>query len=311
MNNITTVNIQYLPSPEEIDSSKQLRAGKFLWPGFTHVYEVFAKQLAGGNFKYQTGLDPEEAPEDMREEIQQALDSLEKYYGKGQLDPFNGKFWKDIKLVINKKNIHLDIKNNPEHKLLYYVIKGGGICEVAPSYDEAVDAASPKRWFIVEPTQYADISAQPERVINKAIAALEFLDEEKSKEDMFLVHKVLITSDRGTTRNTPASALYKDLSDFIYGKIVKTDKRRAPKQFADTVAMLKKDKKKLYITAYVKEANYFNFLTVSEDSNFQNIETRTKYGPTIDKAVAYLSNPANEDELENLKERVEKKWSEQ
>lgn len=310
MNNVKSVNIQYLPNPEEIDSSKPLKAGKFLWPGFTHVYEVFAKQLSGGRYRYQTGLVPEEAPEEKREEIAQALAELEAYYGKGQLDPFNVSFWRDIKLKLDKKNMFLDIANNPEHKLLYYVIKGGGLQEVAASYDEAVDGATTKRWFMVEPEHLANINALDDRTINKALYSLTVLDEEKTFDDMFLVHKALVSTDRGTTKQTPRSALYKDLSDFIYGKISKTDKRKTPKQFVETFKLISEDKQKLFITAYVRDAVYFNFLTTTEDGQLQNIETKTRYGTTVQKAIQYLSNPANQDELDNIKERVEKKWSE-
>lgn len=310
MNNISQVNIQYMPSPEELDKSRDLKAGKFMWPGFTHEYSVFAKQLAGGKWRYQTGLVPAEVSEERRAEVEQAVEELENYYGKGQLDPFNHSFWKDVKLVINKKNIFLDIKNNPEHKLLYYVIKGNGINEVAPSYDNIVEASYQKRWFMVEPEEFADIEAETDKVLNKAIAGLVYLEEEKTLEDMFLIHKNLITSDRGTTRQTPKSALYKDLSDFIYGKIVKTDKRKTPKQFTDAVKLIKSDKKLLYVTAYVREAIYFNFLLTSDDGNLQNVETKTKYGTTPAKAIQFLANPVNADELNNIKERVEKKWTE-
>lgn len=310
MNNFKQVNIQYLPTDEEIDSSKQLKAGKFLWPGFTHNYPVFARQLSGGKYRYQTGLSAKDAPEDKRAEIEQAVKDIEDYYGEGTLDPFNHSFWKDIQLVMNKKNVFLDIQNNMEHKLLYYVIKAGGIFEVAPSYEEAIASATQKRWYLIEPEEFAELSAVSDRTINKAIANLTILDEEKSFDDMFLIHKFLISAERGVTKQTPKSTLYKDLSEFIHGKLVKTEKRKTPKQFIDAFDLLKKDKKKLYVSAYVKDANYFNFLTVNEDNSFQNIQTKTKYGSTIDKAVEFLSNPANQTELENVKERVESKWKE-
>ena len=62
----------------------------------------------------------------------------------------------------------------------------------------------------------------------------------------------------------------------------------------------------MYVTAYVKDASYFNLLTVSEDGQIQNIETRSKYGASNEKAIAYLSNPTHQDELESVKTKVEK-----
>lgn len=309
MNNIKTVSIQYLPYQEEVDTSKQLKAGKFLFPGFMHEYPVFGKEIYGGKFRYQTGLEPEFYSEDKAEEIIAAKEELEKYYGKGTLDPTNEPFWRGIKVNLNKKTTHLNL-NKPEDKLTYYVIKGGGIFEISPSYEQAISGDIQKRWYLIEPGEYADLNAIDSRLIDKAIAGLVSLDDDKTFDDMFLVHKFLITSDRGTTKQTPKSAIYKDLSDFIHGKIVKTDKRKTPKQFIEAMSLLSKDKKRLYVGAYVKDGLYFNYITVAQDSGLQNIETKTKYGSTHDKAIAYLSSPANQDELENLKARVEKKWSE-
>lgn len=308
MESITSVTIQYLPTPEETDASKQLTAGKFLFPGFTYEYTVAAKQISGGKFRYITPF--ENITDENREELEQAKKELEDYYGVGALDPFNEPFWKEIKLTLSRKTTFLHIATEPKDKLFYYLIKYGGIPEVAPTYESAIGRDRPTRWYMVEPNQMADIAVADDRVINKAIAALETLDDSKTFDDMFLVHKYLITSDRGITRQTPKSAIYKDLSDFIHGKIVKTDKRRTPKQFVEAVKLLQTDKKKLYITAYVKDGSYFNFLTVNTDDMFVNAETKTKYGATIDQVVKKLSNPGMQDELENLSKKVDKKWSE-
>lgn len=311
MSKYSYVSIKYLPSEEENDSTKQMHAGKFLWPNFAHEYPVFARQLSGGKYRYQTGLTVEDAPEDQREEIEQAVKEIEDFYGqKGILDPFNHEFWKDIKLKIEKKNINLDIKNDMNHKLLYYVIKAGGIYEVAPTYEAIMDGPIRKRFYMVEPQHLAEVEAQTDRMLNEALYSLVSLEKEKTFDDMFLVHKNLVQSDRGVTKQTPKATIYKDLSDYIHGRLQRTDKKQTPRKFIEAVELTKKDKKKLYIQAYVKEAIYFNFLFTAEDSQFQNIETKTKYGSTIAKAVSYLSNPANEDELENIKSRVEKKWSE-
>jgi hypothetical protein len=308
MDNIRSVSIQYLPSPEELDASRSLVAGKFLFPGFTYTFSVAGKQIQGGKFKYFTPF--EDVPEDKKEEYTQVKKELEKYFGEGALEPFNESFWKDLQLVINKKTTFLNLQTDPVHKLFYYLIKHGGFPEVAPSYDVAVEKDRPPRWYMIEPEQYADISVADDRIINKAIAALESLDDDKSFDDMFLVHKNLITPDRGITKRTPKSAIYKDLSDFIHGKIVKTDKRRTPKQFVDTVKLITKDKKKLFVTAYVRDSVYFNFISHNQDDQLINTETKTKYGATVDQAIAKLSTPGMQDELDNIMNKVDKKWSE-
>lgn len=310
MENIKSISIQYLPNIEETDNSKTLVAGKFLFPGFSYEYTIAAKQLPGGKFRYITGLEADTYPEDEQEEVRRVKKELENFYGEGNLEPTNETFWKEIKLILNKKTTFLDIKNNPEHKLFYYVIKGRGIPEIASTHQEAIESDRTAQWFLIEPDQYADLTAVDDRIIDRATAALVDLDTNKTLDDIMLIHKNLITADRGITRQTPKSAMYKDLSDFIKGKLVKTDKRRTPAQFLEAVELLKKDKKKLYITAYVKDANYFNYLTVNSENQFLNSETKTKYGSTLDAVVSKLSNPAFQDELDNIKMKVEKKWSE-
>lgn len=302
-----TVSIQYLPHPEEDDKSKELPAGKFLFPGFVRLYELASKDIAGKGTRYFTGLEPNEYPEEERPEIQKAKDELEVHFGQGTLDPFNSAFWKGRNIEITRKTTFLNM-SDPEDKLKYYLIKGGGFREIAPSYELAISGAESKRWYLVDANQFAEISVEDDRKINKAIAALEMLEEEKGFDDMFIVHKILVSSDRGTTKNSPKAMLYKDLTDFIHGRIVRTNKRETPKQFLSAVDTLKKERKKAFLYAYTKDANYFNFLTVTEDNNLQNTQTKTKLGTSIEKAVQFLSNPANQSEMDNLKQRVEEKW---
>jgi hypothetical protein len=308
MENLKSISIQYLPNIEEQDGSRQLVAGKFLFPGFNHEFRIFAKQLPGGKVRYITGLEEDDVPESRKEEVVQAKQELEKSFGKGTLDPTNEAFWKDLKLVLNKKTTFLDINSNPEHKLFYYVIRGNGIPEIAATHDQAITGDKTFRWYLIEPDDYANLSVVDDRVIDKATAKLVELDTEKTFDDLMLVHKNLITADRGVTRQTPRGTLYKDLSNFIKGKIVKTDKRRTPSQFLEAIEMLSSDKKRLYVTAYVRDALYFNYLGVNPENQFFNTETKTVYGSSVEAAVNKLSNPAFQDELENLKMKVEKKW---
>lgn len=303
-----SISIQYLPYPSE-QEGKQLQAGLFLFPGFARQLDPASKPAGTGKVRYITGLDPSEYPESEKEEVIKAKEEFEEYFGKEELSPTNQIFWESKSLLINKKTTFLNM-NDPKDKLTYYMIRGGAFKEIAPNYEIATSGAEPYRWYLINAAEFAEIGVQDDRKINKAIAALEALDEDKKLEDLFIVHKVLVTSDRGTTLRSPRGMMYKDLSDFIHGKLVKTNKKLTPKQFLETVDILKKDKKILYVTAYVKEGNYFNFLSISEDNQIKNIQTGTKYGATIDRAVKFLISPANQSELDNIKGQVEKKWNE-
>lgn len=305
---VGTISIQYLPYPEEQDRGKDLQAGKFLFPGFVRRYEPAHKTIPGRGVRYFTGLEAEDYPADEQEEIRKVKAELEAYFGVGTLDPFNVEFWKERALEITKKTTFLDM-TNPEHRLIFHGIKGGMYKEIAANHEQAIDRAEQKRWYLVDASEFAEISTEDDRKKNKAIAKLEILEEEKPFDDMFVLHKVLVTSDRGTTKRTPKAMLYKDLNDFIEGKLAKTQKKLTAKQFLEAVEVLGTNKKKLFVTAYVKEGTYFNFLTVTEDNQIKNNQTGTKLGGTTERAVAYLMNPANQSELDNLKDRVEEKWN--
>lgn len=313
---IDGVTIQYLPSPEEVDTGRPLEAGKFLFPNFTRLFEP-SSEVYGSRKRYKTGLDPETIEnEEEKEQVKVLIKELEKHYGDGSLDPFNGEFWAKKSLKIERKTTRLNLKKQggyfqqPDDVLTYFMIKGGAFPEIAPSYDSAVSGSIPKRWFLVEPNDFAEINAEDDRLLIKASSFLDQLETKKGSDDLFLIHKYLIGSDRGMTRRSPKGMIYKDLTNFIFGRLVKTNKRNTPKQFVDACELLKTDKKKLFVNAYVKDAIYYNFLQVLDDGSFKNGQTGAKYGTSIAAVVSYLMNPANQSELENMKERVEEKWDE-
>ena len=49
---------------------------------------------------------------------------------------------------------------------------------------------------------------------------------------------------------------------------------------------------------------------MNSEGELKNNETGATYGNSNERAVVHLQNPAYEHELDNLKTRVEKKWSE-
>lgn len=304
-----TISIQYLPYPDEAEG-KQLQAGLFLFPGFIRQLDPSTRSpINSDKTVYVTGLEPQDVDDERREEVAAARKEMAAVFGEDQILPTNVQFWRDRSLTIDKKTTFLNL-GEASDKLTYYMIKGGSYKEIAPNYEAAIAGSVPYRWYLVDATEFAELSVTDDRKINKAIAALEIIDEEKRFEDLFLVHKVLITPDRGITMKSPRSLLYKDLSDFIHGKIVKTNKKMTPKQFLDVADQLKKDKKPLYVLAYLRDGSYFNYLGTAEDNQIKNISTQTRYGATMEKATKFLMNPANQTELENLKTSVEKKWNE-
>ena len=196
-----------------------------------------------------------------------------------------------------------------EHLVLYYAIKGGGIPSIAPSYDAAINAPNPPRWYMIAPEEQIKIDIAPEKAKNKAIYVLEGLYEKGKTEDLFLLHKALVSSDRGITKETGRDMLYADLNKFINGEFVKTDRRRTPVDFVEWAEVLKKDKNFVVAYAHLKDGLYYNML-FEKDMSIYNRQTNGKYPGDLKKAAEFLIAPTNIDEFTNLKNQMKYKWLE-
>src|ERR1700748_3570423 len=87
-----TISIQYLPYPAEQDG-KELQAGLFLFPNFIRQLDPATKPAGAGKVVYITGLEPQDVPEDQREDVAKVKKELADYFGEGELDPNNRAFW--------------------------------------------------------------------------------------------------------------------------------------------------------------------------------------------------------------------------
>lgn len=300
--------IRYLPSQEEL-LNKPAPVGRALLPG--HNISLTIEALEKGTdsegkprYKYTTGL------EDLKnEEIKIASKVIAEAMGVDKLD-FYSKAWSKYRKELKQKTNLLNLDGeNIEDLVLYYAIKGGGIKCIAPSYDAAVNAPNPPRWYMISPEEQLKIDIAPEKAKNKAIFHLESLNESGKLEDMFLLHKALISSDRGVTKETPKDMLYQDLNKFINGEFVKTDRRRTATDFVEWVEVLKKEKQFVLCYVYIKEGLYYNML-FEKDLHIFNRQTNGKYPGDLKKAAEFLMSPTNLDELANIKSQLKYKWNE-
>jgi len=307
------ISIEYMPVEDEMDLSKPLVVGKGLTDRFIRT-EDLGYRMFFGTKRYMCGLDKEiitydtslteEEKKAKIEEIDEIVNRLEQFFGKGTLDPTNGTHWSKINLVIDRKTTNLDL-SNPKNELIYHCIRAGGFSFVSPTMEGARDGKSP--FYIVEPMEYAESRIANKEIINKAISTLQKLYEGKSYDDLFFLGKYILPVEKMYTRRSPKAMLYEDLDKYINGELVRGSKIGSAKKFLEAT---KKSKTDMVVTCMVKDAEYMGFIYSNQAGELKNNETGGIYGTTIEKVVTHLLNPAYEHELENVKVRVEKKWSE-
>lgn len=310
---VKAISIEYMPIEAELDLSKALVVGQGLTDRFIRTEDLGYRMFLGTK-RYICGLDAEiiryddtlnaEEKEAKIAEVGEIIERLERFFGKGTLDPTNEKHWSKVNLVIDRKTMNLDL-SNPKNELLYHCIKAGGFSLVSPTMDGARDGRCP--FYIVEPTEYAEARVANKQIINKAVALLEKVNESKSHDDMFYLAKYLLPVHKMYTKRTPKALLYEDLDKYLGGEVVKESKISLATKFLEAV---KKNKIDVVVTCLVKDAEYLAFIYVTPAGELKNNETGGIYGTTVQKVVTHLQNPAYEHELQNIKDRVEKKWAE-
>lgn len=310
---VSAVTIEYLPTEEEMDLSKPLMVGKGLQSNFRITEELGSKEFFGIK-RYLTGLDPEavtydsslsdKEKEDKLKDISEIVARLERVFGVGNLSATRKEMWSKVILTITRKSTPLNL-TDPKQEIIYHCIKGGGFTHVANSIEEAMENGL--RFYLIEPTEFIENRVAPKKIINRAIAALEDLEKNKSGNDILFVAKYLLPAEKAYTKRTSKALLYEDLDKFIDGQIIKKAKSYCANLFLEA---LKKSKEDLKTYVYIKDAVYYTFVYVNTAGELVNSNTKGIYGTTLEKAVDHLKNPAYQHELQNLVELVSKKWGE-
>jgi hypothetical protein len=276
----------------------------------TEVREFVSQDING---RYITGIDPDapaitnieddEEREAKLKQIQEIKSRLERVFGKDNLDARNGNFWNNFELVVHNNKKELDLKM-PKDELLYHAVKAGGFELVAPDYDTARTSPKEFKYYMRKEDEDADIKIRFTILINEAKSKL----NEMYHTDpalMFRIAKVILPSSTSFKPTTAPGLIYQKLNDFIEGKVVKTTKRETATQF---ISACSTDRETLTITGLVQDAIYYSIIVQEKDGHFYNRETEARYGKTVKEIVAFLKNPINSSDLENITKRVETKW---
>ncbi len=276
---------------------------------------------------FVTGLDTNQVQfypwysEEEKKAVSEQIPELKKvitdfYGGEEVINSTNRYFWLDNRDV-NKLSLNNEIMDtffdtkNPAHALLYLSIIGGAFIDtVAPTRDWAERCQTP-HFLLLETEENFDDEDDITR--SDAHAALSELRKEASNEALFILAWCVqydTNAFGGINKDTPQRNLINSHIQYIDGKLVTKRKRNTPAVFLEYAKKWQGQQTRpaLYVEAYVKAGEYFNFVNQNEKKFVT--QDGTVLGNTVGEAVATLMKPKFTQDLAKLREQVEKKWSE-
>lgn len=281
---------------------------------------VFTTGLEVEQVKFYKWYD-EENQKVLVETIKELRPLIEDFYGgKDVVDPTNYFFWKEDRNVSRLSLSHTDVDsssffetNNPVHALLYLSIVSGAFIDlVAPTKDWAEKYQIPHYMALeVDSNLYGEEEEDITR--SDAHAMLGEIRKEHGKDALYILAWCIQmdTNAYGAySYNTPEKDLINYHIKYIDGKLVTKRKKNMPKNFMEYAAKWKgqQTRQQLYVEAYIRAGEYFNFITQREKKFVTS--DGTILGNTVADAVKAIMQPKFSVDLQKLREQVEGKWKE-
>lgn len=300
--------------------------GMALFPGTYHEEQIAALEK-NGVVRYITGLD-EFAPEVQRldndtrdaviKNIRMVVSFLEKqlasnvikiddedFWDKVQLlKPNNHQFWRKISLRCGNEPLYLDPLNEAYDLIKFMAIEAGGFDLIAKSYDDALALPRPPKFFLDKETFTVSSRTTYKKLKNKAIGELDKLYSKNPKKLLY-VTKVIDATSASYTVSTPIDILYDLLDEYIAGNGNESSRTKAAERFIETA---QSDMETLKLRALVKDASFYNIISLKADGMLYHNPTSTMLGRNVSDVVQYLKNPLNEDVLINLLREIEEEY---
>ena len=298
--------------------------GMTLHEGVYHVEEMSCLEVNGVK-RYVTGLNefapevkmlPPKEKEARVGQIRGAVAQLEAELASNIIDPKDPDFWNNVRLLkpdndtlwskitlkLSNEPVYLDPKTDPYDLIKIFSIQAGGFSMVAKNLNEA-KTDDKKKFYLDKIEETANTRTEGTKLRNRALASLQNLYDTNSTK-LFYVAKVIDVGSSQYVHSTPNDIIYENMDDYIIGQgqeILTSAAKNFLKVSRDNLQTLK-------ITALVKDANFYNFLT-SEQGFIKDAMSGTKLGRTTEQVIEYLMDPLNEEILNNLLMKVEKYWN--
>lgn len=281
----------------------------------------------GDKIKYKTGL------KDIDIESNRQLTDEEKSIYKEKLDtllPKVFKFFPELKVKTgedeftindsdetfwNTDRTNIKITNstfssvfdtdNPEDAILYLSVLGGGFGGVSPTIDIA--ERNGNKFYLTGEDEFTEqVYAEEYGDKRKAIGALNELIENKGIDPLLYISYLTVDSNKGFTKNTSKAVFEKVLMEYIEGKLNKTAKKEAAKNFYNNYKLWKADKETFIGKAILSAANHYQFIFF-KDGKFITIFNNVILGSRIEDSYKILMKPENQAEFDLIRKSVEEK----
>lgn len=298
-----------------------------IFPGTYHEEQIAAIER-NGVIRFITGLD-EFAPEvqnirdlEKREavihNIRSVVAYLEKILATNVIDVEDDDFWNKVKLLkpsnveffgkismrCGNEPVFLDPANDPYDLIKFMAIEAGGFDLIAKSYDDALAQAVAPKFYLDKEVHTVSTRTSEKRLHNQAAALLDKVANGNPIKLLYIT-KVIDTNSASYRNSTPVDVLYEALDDYIAGKGVESNKRRAAEHFMEVAEM---DMESLKLKALVKDATFYKVISLKADGMLYHTATSTMLGRNVSDVVLYLKNPINEEILVKLLEEIENYW---
>lgn len=284
-----------------------------------------------GKLRYLNGLD-EFAPEikaisnkEVREakikEIREIVTKLEKEYAyNADIKVDDENFWSKVttfrpdnrdvfgKIVLQCGNDEktLNPLDSLDDMLTVRAIEAGGFSLVAKSYEDLISGAETKKWYLDKEIVTVNHQITPIKAKNKALSMLDDLYDNNVNK-LFYIVKTIMTKSIVYKRNTFSDIIYKDLDDYINGKLQEKEIGKAARLFMEVSEMSMED---LKIKAAIKDLIYTKDIVHKSDGMLYINKSNVIIGRNVAEALEYFKNPGNDDQLRDLLKTAEKLWQE-
>ena len=297
-----------------------------LFDGVWH-HENIACLERNGISRYITGLN-EFAPEVKEleptarkakiKEIRLAVCQLEKELASNVIDiedvefwnkvqilrPDNHKFWEKIELKVGNEPLYLDPAKDPYDLIKLYAIEAGGFSLIAKSL-EACKRKGGIRFYLDKVKDTASTRTNSTKIKNKALAALQNLFDTDTTKLLYIA-KVVDGNSTQYIKGTPMDILYENMDNYINGKGVEKNIKKASENFITVTNSSMED---LKIRAMIKDAMVYNLMSTKTDGYIYDKYSGSKLGVRPVEVLEFLKDPKNDDTLQRYIDEIEELWS--
>jgi hypothetical protein len=320
-----TISIKPYFNPDK-DNMGLEKYNMTLFDGVWH-HENIACLERNGISRYVTGLN-EFAPEVKEleptarkakiKEIRLAVCQLEKELASNVIDiedaefwnkvqvlrPDNHKFWEKIELKVGNEPLYLDPAKDPYDLIKLYAIEAGGFSLIAKSL-EACKRKGGVRFYLDKVKETAGTRTDSTKIKNKALAALQNLFDTDTTKLLYIA-KVVDGNSTQYIKGTPIDILYENMDNYINGKGVEKNIKKASENFITVTNSSMED---LKIRAMIKDAMVYNLMSTKTDGYIYDKYSGSKLGVRPAEVLEFLKDPKNDDTLQRYIDEIEDLWS--